>query len=183
MKHLFFVTGPPRIGKTTIVLKTANFLKTMGFNVGGMVSREVCERGTRVGFEIVDLSTERTGWLAHVDQPEGPQVGKYRVNLKDLDRVGTNSIRKAVCSAQIVVVDELGPMELQSSAFKEAMSKAMNNNKPVLGVIHQSARDPLIDGLRKRKDVEILKTTYGNRATLHNLLIEKITQFLEEKRD
>jgi nucleoside-triphosphatase len=183
LKNLFFVTGPPGIGKTTIILQTVDFLKTRGFKVGGMASREVREKGTRVGFEIVDISSEKTGCLAHVDQPEGPKVGKYRVNLKDLDSVGTNSILEAVCSAHIVVVDELGPMELHSSAFKEAISRATNINKPVLGAIHQRARDPLIDGLRKREDAEILKITYENRATLHNLLIEKIIQFLEEKRD
>jgi nucleoside-triphosphatase len=183
LKRLFFVTGQPGIGKTTIILKTIEALKNMGFRVGGMLSREVREKGTRIGFEIVDFITEKRGWLAHVNQPEGPQVSKYRVNLKDLDNIGASSIRNAVVNAQIVVVDEIGPMELHSSAFKEAVVQAIDSDKPVLGVIHQNARDPLIDSLRKREDVEILETTYGNRMTLHNLLIERITQFLKEKRE
>ena len=183
MKCLFFVTGQPGIGKTTIILKTVDDLKNMGFKVGGMLSREVREKGTRVGFEIVDFGTEKRGWLAHVNQPEGPQVSKYRVNLRDLDNIGAGCIRNAVTDAQIVVVDEIGPMELHSSAFKEAVVQAVNSDKPLLGVIHQRARDPLIEQLRKRDDAEIVEATYGNRTNLHNLLIERITQFLKEKRE
>jgi nucleoside-triphosphatase len=179
LNRLFFVTGQPSIGKTTIILKTVYALKNMGFKVGGMLSREVREKGTRVGFEILDFGTEKRGWLAHVNQTEGPQVGKYRVNLRDLDNIGAGSIRNAVTYAQIVVVDEIGPMELHSSAFKEAVVQAVNSDKPLLGVIHQRARDPLIDSLRRRNDVEILQATYENRTTLHNLLIERINQFLK----
>jgi nucleoside-triphosphatase len=183
LKRLFFVTGQPGIGKTTIILKTVDALKNMEFKVGGMLSREVCEKGTRVGFEIVDFGTEKRGWLAHVNQPEGPQVSKYRVNLRDLDNIGAGSIRNAVTDAQIVVVDEIGPMELHSSAFKEAVAQAVNSDKPLLGVIHQRARDPLIEQLRKRGDAEIVEATFGNRTNLHNLLIERITQFLKERRE
>jgi nucleoside-triphosphatase len=174
LKRLFFVTGQPGIGKTTIILKTVEALRDMGFKVGGMLSREVREKGTRLGFELIDLDTEKRGWLAHVNQPEGPHVSKYRVNLRDLENIGAGSIRNALTDAQIVVVDEIGPMELHSSAFKEAVVQAMNSDKLVVGVIHQRARDPLIDSLRKRDDVEIFEATYGNRTTLHNLLIEQV---------
>jgi len=174
LKRLFLITGPPGIGKTTVLLKTVDALKKAGFKVGGMLSREVREKGTRVGFEIVDFSTEQRGWLAHVNQPEGPQVGKYRVNLRDLETIGVNAIRNAVVNAQIVVVDEIGPMELYSSAFKEAVVQAVNSKKLLLGVMHHRARDPLINSLKERDDAEIFEVTYGNRASLHNLLIQRI---------
>lgn len=153
----------------------------MGFRVGGMLSREVRESGARVGFEIVDFETERRGWLAHVNQPDGPQVSKYRVNLRDLETLGADSIRNAVAKAQIVIVDEVGPMELFSSAFKEAVVQAINSDKPVLGVIHHRAQDPLIDLVKKRDDAEIIEVTYANRGHIHNLLINKVNQFLKEK--
>jgi len=153
----------------------------MGFRVGGMLSREVRERGTRVGFEIVNFETEERGWLAHVNQRDGPQVSKYRVNLRDLETLGANSIQNAVANAQIVIVDEIGPMELFSSAFREAVVRAINSHKPVLGVIHHRARDPLIDSIRTRDDAEIMEVTYGNRESLHNLLIDKVTQFFKER--
>jgi len=181
LKRLFFITGVPGIGKTTVLLRTVEALKNMGVKVGGILSREVREGGTRVGFEIEDFETEKRGWLAHVNQPDGPQVSKYRVNLKDLETLGAGSIRNAVAKAQIVIIDEIGPMELFSQAFKEAVVQAINSNKLVLGVIHYRARDPLIELVKGRHDAEILEVTYANRGSLHNLLINKFNQFLKEK--
>jgi len=180
-KRLFCITGAPGIGKTTVLIRAVEALKNMGFKVDGMLSREVREKGTRVGFEIVDFETEERGWLAHVNQPDGPQVSKYRVNLRDLEAIGAASIRNAVAKAQIIIVDEIGPMELFSPAFKEAVIQAINSNKPVLGVIHFRARDPFLDSIRKREDAEIIEVTYGNREHVHNLLISKVNQFLKAK--
>jgi len=181
LKRLLLITGAPGVGKTTVLLRAVEALKNMGFRVGGMLSREVRERGTRVGFEIVDFETEKRGWLAHVNQPDGPQVSKYRVNLRNLETLGAASIRNALAKAQIVIVDEIGPMELFSSAFREAVVQAINSEKPVLGVIHHRARDPLIDSVKTRDDTEIIEVTYGNREHIHNLLIKKVNQFLIEK--
>lgn len=181
MKRLVFITGLPGVGKTTVLLKAAEVLRGLGYKVGGMLSREVRENGTRVGFEIIDFATGRRGWLAHVKQPVGPQVSKYRVNLNDLNTIGASAIRNAEANAQIIIVDEIGPMELFSSAFKEAIIQVVNSNKPLLGTIHHRARDSLIDSIKTRDDAEIITVNHENRTHLHNLLIDKINQFLKER--
>jgi len=181
LKHIFFVTGSPGIGKTTILLKTVEALEKEGYQLGGMLSREAREKSVRVGFEIIDIETKKHGWLAHVQQPDGPQIGKYRVNLADLESIGASAIRNAVVNAQIVIIDEIGPMELHSSVFKEAVTEALNSGKPVIGVIHERAKDRLIDSIRKREDTQVIQVTRGNRESLHSLLIEKVNQLLREK--
>ncbi len=92
MKRVLIITGPPGIGKTTILTKTVDILELKGFRAGGMLSREIRQNGVRVGFEIQDLGTGRYGWLAHISQRNGPQIGKYRVNLADLDHIGSHAI-------------------------------------------------------------------------------------------
>ncbi len=179
MKRLVFVTGRPGIGKTSVLLRAVDALRERGYMVGGMISREDREGGVRVGFEIVNFYTGERGWLAHVNQPVGPRIGKYRVNLSDLNAIGTNSILNAVAKADIVVVDEIGPMELFSHAFKEAVFQAVRSNKPMMGTIHYRARDPLIAAIKTRKDSEILEVTYENRENLHNTLISRIVQYLQ----
>jgi len=183
LKRMFFVTGRPGIGKTTVVLNAVNGLKDKGYTVGGMLSREVREKGTRIGFEIRDLTTGQKGWLAHVEQPTGPQVSKYKVNLNDLDRVGARAIQNAMREVDIVIVDEIGPMELFSPIFKQAIKDLITSDRLVLGVIHYSARDPIIDSIKAREDAEIIEATMGNRQSLHNLLIQKAIQFLAEERN
>ena len=182
MKHLLFITGRPSIGKTTVLLNAANELKNKGYRIGGMLSRDVREKGTRIGFEIVNFTTGQRGWLAHVNQPTGPQVSKYRVNLNDLDQIGVEAVRSALKDAEVVVIDEIGPMELFSSAFKQAIKDAIDSQKLVLGVIHHSAHDPIINSIKNRNDMEIFEATMENRQQLHNLLIQKAIQFLREKK-
>lgn len=174
LKRIMFLTGQPGIGKTSVLVRVLDALKTRGYKVGGMVSREVREGGVRVGFEIVDFETGRKGWLSHVSQPTGPQVGKYRVNLNHLKVIGASSILNAVANADVVAIDEIGPMELFSADFKEAVTQAIRSGKPVLGTIHHRARDPLITNIKTRDDVEILEVTYENRRGLHSFIITNL---------
>jgi len=176
LKRIIFLTGPPGIGKTTVLLKAVEKLRSMGYRVGGMMSREVRERGVRVGFKIVDLSTGREGWLAHVRQPVGPKISKYRVNLSDLESVGVKSVREAVLNADLIVIDEVGPMELFSKPFRDAVKAALESGKPVLGTIHYRARDPLVTMIKSREDVEVLKVTAVNRGHLHETIIETVSK-------
>jgi len=180
LKRLVFVTGRPGVGKTNVLLRAVGNLKNRGYEVGGMISREVREGGVRVGFEIMDFSTGQRGWLAHVNQPTGPQVSKYRVNLTDLNAIGVNSILNAVKNADIIIVDEIGPMELFSQAFREAVVQAIESRKPMLGTIHFRARDSLIDAIKTREDAEILEVTYENRRHLHTQIVNKVIQFLQK---
>ena len=180
LKRLIFVTGRPGIGKTSVLLRSVNGLKNRGYEIGGMISRDVREGGVRVGFEIMDFSTGQRGWLAHINQPTGPKISKYRVNLTDLDAIGVNSILDAIRNADVIIVDEIGPMELFSSAFRDAVVQAVESNKPVLGTIHFGLRDSLVNSIKKREDAEIFEVTYENRETLHNLIIDKVVQSLQK---
>lgn len=175
------LTGSPGVGKTTVLLKAVEALKAKGYNVGGMISREARVDGTRVGFEILDLTSSKHGWLAHVNQKSGPQVGKYRVNLEDLDEIGAEAIKKAVENFDVVAVDEIGPMELFSGRFRMAVEKAVESRKLVVGVIHWKAKHKLIDEVKKREDTEIIVVTQENRDSLHQTITKVAMKFLAER--
>ena len=180
MKRLLLVTGRPGIGKTTVLLNAAEELKAKGYRVEGMISKEVRREGRRVGFEVVNFGTGLRGWLAHVEQSVGPQVGKYKVNLDDLDSIGANAVLDAIRNADVVIIDEIGPMELFSQAFRKAVNEALNSSKLVLAVIHHSARDPIIESIKKRDDVFVATADIANRNDLHNILIQNALQYLRE---
>jgi len=178
---MWFVTGRPGVGKTTVLLKVIEGMKVKGFNVGGMISREVRSKGSRIGFEVVDIASGKKGWLAHIKQPVGPKIGKYRVNLNDLNSVGVRAILNALEQADVTVIDEIGPMELYSKEFIEAVEKALKSPKPIIGTVHFRVRHPLIDHLKKRDDSEILEVTPNNRERLHKLIIGNLLLILGEK--
>jgi len=178
-KRLLFLTGSPGVGKTTVLLRVMESLKVKGYSVGGMLSSEVRSDGVRVGFEVLDLSSGRRGWLAHVNQPSGPQVGKYRVNLEDLNSIGAEAIMEAVDKCDVIAIDEVGPMELFSERFREAVKRAVECGKVVVGVVHWKAKNRLIEEVKAREDTEIITVTRENRDKLHESIAGKAMEFVE----
>ena len=179
LKRVLLLTGNPGVGKTTVLMKTVNALKERGVRVGGMISREVREGGTRVGFEILDLTSSRRGWLAHVNQKNGPQVGKYRVNIEDLNTVGAQAVTEAVEKCEVIAIDEIGPMELFSERFKEAVRKALESHKLVLAVVHWKAQDTLLNEAKKREGAETTSVTLENRESLHKQITGNALKILK----
>lgn len=174
-----FVTGRPGVGKTTVIRRTVEELEKMGYTCGGVSTPEIRIGGIRVGFEIVDLATNSRGILAHVDNPDGPRIGRYKVNLNDIRRVGVNAIEEAIKKADYIVIDEVGPMELLSREFRETVVSAINSRKPVLGVLHWKAQFPLVKEVKSRSDVRVYEITPQNRESLHRTLVEKVIEFIE----
>lgn len=178
MKRLFVVTGSPGIGKTTVVLKTVENLTARGYLVGGMISRDVRSGEGRIGFELLDLENRRKGSLASVNQNEGPRVGKYRVNLKDLAIIGAGSILQANAKAHVIIIDEIGPMELFSPEFVQAVLKTLDSGKPIICTVHWRMKNELIDKIRLREDVETYVVTNDNRDRLNELLVQRTVESL-----
>jgi len=180
-KRLLLLTGSPGVGKTTVLMRLAESLKAKGYSIGGMVSHEVRSCGARIGFEILDLGSGKRGWLAHVNQKSGPQVGRYRVNMQDLNGIGAEAIARAVEDFDVVAIDEIGPMELHSEKFKEAVERAVGSGKLLVGIVHWKVKDRLIDEVKKREDAEIIAVTQENREKLHETIVEKAVDFLGSK--
>jgi nucleoside-triphosphatase len=178
-KRIFLITGRPGIGKTTVIMKIMDALKTQSFTVGGMTSKEKREGDARVGFQIQDIATQKQGWLAHVNQPNGPRIGKYKVNIDDLEKIGATAIINATRTADAIVIDEIGPMELNSLAFRQAVTEAINSKKPVVATIHYKATDPLVRQIKTQENAGTFEVTLENRDNLHNIIIEKVTKILQ----
>jgi len=159
---IWLVTGPPGVGKSTVVSRVVLRLKSAGVIVGGCATGERRVKGERVGFEIRDLTNGTQGELASVTRSLGPKVGKYRLNLADLASVGAKGVSDAAQKSELVVIDELGPMELTSPEFRKAVRHCLDSGKPVLAVVHERLDDDLIVEL-KSKAVETIELTQHNR--------------------
>jgi len=131
-----FLTGHPRCGKSTVLIKIIDILKEKGLKVGGFISPEIRARGDRIGFKVIDIYSGEEGILASINQKTGPRVGKYRVNLGDFERVALKALDFSMKECDVVCIDELGTMELFSHKFKEKMVKILELNKPVIVALH-----------------------------------------------
>lgn len=179
MERLLFITGRPGIGKTTLILRVIEGLKKKGCTVGGMITNEMREGRRRVGFEITDLLSNRRGVLAHINRSSGPKVGKYRVNLRALSSIGARSIREALEKTDVVIIDEIGPMELNSEEFKSAVKEALNSAKPVVSTVHYRSSDSIIKEIGKNRDALIFEMDLENRSYLHGIILDKALLFIK----
>lgn len=151
-----FVTGPPKSGKSTLIEKVVTDLKEKGFTIGGISTPEVRERGRRIGFKIVDLASGKWGWMAHVNISSRYKVSKYGVDINTVEDIGANAILSAIENADVIVIDEIGKMELFSKKFQEAVKTALDSIKPVIGTIGLKLYHPFANEVKKRKDVTII---------------------------
>ncbi|WP_410507118.1 NTPase [Methanosarcina hadiensis] len=169
------VTGSPGTGKSTVVAKVAEKLASQpGFKIGGIRTAEIRKGGHREGFSIQDLVTGETGTLSHI-KGNGHRLGKYRINMEDLERIGVNAIRNSLF-CDLVIIDEIGPMELISGAFVAAVEEVLESNKPILAVLHHSSRHPL--ARRIRKEFEVLAVDTKNRDELPEKIFNRFASQL-----
>jgi len=172
--HRIFLTGEPGCGKTTVVKKTAELLVASGFKIGGMTSKELRDKGSRKGFCVEDLNTHEEGILAEVGLTSGPRVGRYVVNLRDLNAIGVGAIQRSIETAEVVLVDEIGPMELHSDLFIESVRAALSSSKHVLATIHKRTKHPFVMAVKSNPEFTIFEVTVENREELPVHIVEKI---------
>eukprot|EP00756_Hemistasia_phaeocysticola_P026943 Hpha_TRINITY_DN16092_c0_g2::TRINITY_DN16092_c0_g2_i1::g.117459::m.117459/K06928/NTPCR; nucleoside-triphosphatase len=178
------ITGVPGVGKTTLVqgLRRAVAERLPHVAVSGFVTEEERPHGQRTGFRIVTFPAGETATLASVAVKEGPSVGKYRVDLPGFERVALPLLRSALASGstapRLLIVDEIGKMEMFSSEFERLMESVLSNTDPALSLICTVAlRGPgLIARAKSMRGVEVVEITRANRddvlLTLTRRLLE-----------
>ena len=164
MKQVYLLTGSPGSGKTSLIKQAVAGL--IG-RVGGFYTEEIRSGGARQGFRLVTLDGQDT-ILAHIDINSPYRVSKYGVDIDSLDRVGVSALNQAAKEGKLVVIDEIGKMELFSANFKEAVLKIIDSGQRVLGTIMLSA-DPWADTIKHRPQVKLIQVT---RTNYHQVLKE-----------
>ena len=156
------------MGKTTIIKKLIDKLK---LPAGGFYTEEIREDNIRKGFAVATLSGFK-GVLAHRNFKSRYKVGSYGVGIYTLNRTGVKEIQMCLMERKVIVIDEIGKMELLSPQFQEVAEKALDADNPVLGTI-TLARHPFVEKVKARDDVKIIEVTKENRDdVLKNLTKE-----------
>ncbi|AEM39677.1 Nucleoside-triphosphatase [Pyrolobus fumarii 1A] len=172
MPHRFVViTGRPGVGKTTLFRKVVGELRSMGYRVEGFACPEVRVGGRRIGFKIVSLDGSLEAWLAKAgEECDGPRVGRYRV-CREAEDVARAAVERALREADIIGIDEIGPMELKTRGIRAAILAALRSGKPGIYVAHARLSDIEILPLLKSEGVWFT-VTVENRDLLPPKVLE-----------
>jgi nucleoside-triphosphatase len=168
------LTGRPGIGKTTLINKSVRRIKETGIKIGGISTREIRSGNIRKGFIIRDIESEREAIMASTDFEKGPLIGRYRIDLSALVDVGVTAIRTAIDEAEVVVIDEIGPMELLSPEMSKIILRAIESTKPVLGVIHWKKRGRLIHAILSNPETKVIEVRHNNRDSLVSEIVDDV---------
>ena len=169
MGKVILLTGRPGSGKTTAIRKIVSQLTR---EVGGFYTEEIREKGRRVGFRILTMDA-REGVMAHVDIQSPDRIGKYGVDLTVIDTLAVESLQLAKSENSLIIIDEIGPMELLSSKFKGEVLGVINGDSDVLGTIAKR-KSEFINQIRRLPNVTILEIFPGNREQIVEDVVSRL---------
>ncbi len=164
------LTGHPGVGKTTAIKR---ILAQLSRPVGGFYTEEVRENGKRSGFKIVTLDGQ-SGMLAHVSIRSPYRIGQYGVDLTMVDTLAVDSIHRAAAEGQIVLIDEIGPMELFSNPFCQTVKAILHSDARVLGTIVRRPH-PVADAIKRMPAVTVIEVTVENRDTIIAHVLDRLS--------
>jgi len=170
--HALLLTGPPGVGKTTVLRRAAEGLA--GLEIRGFVTEEIREAGQRMGFRIETFDSE-SDVLAHVKIRSPHKVSKYGVDVAALERVVAAQFSRA--RADVVLIDEIGKMECLSTRFVETAERLLESARVFVATVALRGSG-FIETVKRRRDVLLWQVSRANREEMPARIAEWVRSTL-----
>jgi nucleoside-triphosphatase len=177
MGKTYLLTGPPRVGKTRIIKQIVAHVGIT--HCGGFYTEEIQNErkaDPRMGFRIRTLEG-KTGTLAHLDIDTSLRLGRYGIDLTCLEAIGIPALLSAAEAKQLIIIDELGPIQAFSEPFKRISMQLLQSPRLILGTIALQPH-PWLDAIKQREEVTMYIVQTDNTVQLTQTILEVLTSVL-----
>ncbi len=132
--------------------------------IGGFYTEHIMSGRMRKGFMIRTFDGQDR-MLAAVGLKSPHQLGKYGVDLNALENVGVPALKLGLMSKDLIVIDEIGSMEMMSERFRMTLLECLTSATPILATIRVAAQ-PFADQVKKFADTQTILLTKSNYSAV-----------------
>ena len=151
------ITGTPGVGKTTVIKDAVFPFKS---SVRGFVTEELRSLGKREGFVIKSMDG-RQGLFASKKMASASRLNKYGIDLEVLELIGVSSLKAGLEEKKIIVIDEIGSMEMFSDVFRKTVVECMASSCPVLATMRKGSK-PFTESISRMSHTRVLALSRQN---------------------
>ena len=177
------LTGMPGCGKTTVIKRIVEELKKNGNNnIKGFYTGECRDAsGERTGFDVHTLDGSTTA-LARISSPTSKsssyKVGKYNVYVSDFEAMCMKYLESY--DGSLLVIDEIGKMELFSKRFESAVKNFLktDSNLKILATVPLKANINIVDQLKNHKNAKLFHITKSNRYEIYSEIYDALQNMI-----
>jgi nucleoside-triphosphatase THEP1 len=127
-KNIFIVTGEVHEGKSTFVRQFSDFLLKEGKNACGFITRGTFKDGIREDFALFDIKAQKEYPFISSEEVESWVKFKRFYFNPDVFIRGMKIMETCVDDkCDLVILDEIGPMEAEKGGWHEVMNYLVEN--------------------------------------------------------
>jgi len=172
MKNIVLITAKPRTGKSTCIKKIINIIGKE--NCTGFYTEEILDPKSyeRTGFKIHSLLDNKTCILSSIESTSKLRISRYGVEIDNFENLVLPVLKGAMNSNKIIIIDEIGPMQMYSDKFKSLLLQLEESNKKIIGTIFYDSFS-FIDDFKNKPNVQIVELTLQNRDNIASIIANK----------
>ncbi|MFC5653706.1 nucleoside-triphosphatase [Paenibacillus solisilvae] len=178
MDQIFFLTGQPRMGKTTAIKEIINRIGPD--HCGGFYTKEIRDTTNRVGFTCVTLSG-KCQEIANVNSTSTARVGRYGVDIDSFEKIALRAVQDSLKLKKVTVIDEVGFMQMLSIPFQRMIHDIVSSARHIiLGTVCVD-RHPEIDKIKELPGIKLYSLNEENRNSITEAVTADIIKVMKRE--
>jgi len=171
-KKVVFV-GPPRSGKTTLINRLLDYYRKQNYIIYGFLTPEIIRGNKRIGFNIFNLSNNKTYKFARKGNYKTDlKLGNYSIFLESFKRLIEELKKLNYNSSDILILDEIGKMELYSKDFENFLYKIFTKEINIIASIGEKLHHPVKQFILNNTNVITFHLNLQNQEEIFDKVIE-----------